>query len=274
MPTFAVNDGLDWTVSKRDLYYYQGDTLQKRTDKFAVVRDDNGALLGDVGPNFEFVQNSDLQRLIDPMVQEGLITIENRGYLSNGGRVFIQSKINQEYRVAGEDHNTYITLLNGHTGNLSVAIGPTVVRVICGNTFAMAYGDLSERYRHESGVTARVLSSKAVLDFVNGAMARYSKNSEALASASCSSSQFQKAMEAVFQKEASKMDNIDKLNNLFYNGAGNEGRTFYDAFNAVTDFNSNVARKSANTRFIYSNFGTGARVNERAMRVLSEMASV
>jgi phage/plasmid-like protein (TIGR03299 family) len=274
MPTFAINDDLNWTVSKRDLYYYEGEFLQKRTDKFAVVRDDNGALLGDVGPNYEFVQNSDLQRLIDPMVQEGLITVENRGYLSNGGRVFVQSKVNQEYRVAGDDHNTYITLLNGHTGNLSVAIGPTMVRVICGNTFAMAYGDLSERYRHEEGVTARVLNSKAVLDFVNTSMAKYTEQSERLASTACTPSQFQKAMEAVFQKEAKKMENIEVLNKLFHSGAGNEGRTFYDAFNAVTDWNSNHARKSANTRFNYANFGTGARVNERAMRVLTELAAV
>jgi phage/plasmid-like protein (TIGR03299 family) len=274
MPTFAINDDLNWTVSKRDLYYYQDGALQQRTDKFAVVRDDNGALLGDVGPNYEFVQNSDLLRLIDPMVQEGLITVENRGYLSNGGRVFVQSKVNQEYRVAGDDHKTYITLLNGHTGNLSVAIGPTVVRVICGNTFAMAYGDLSERYRHEEGVTARVLNSKAVLDFVNTSMAKYTEQSERLASTTCTPSQFQKAMEAVFQKDAKKMENIETLNNLFYSGAGNEGRTFYDAFNAVTDWNSNHARKSANTRFNYANFGTGARVNERAMRVLTELAAV
>jgi hypothetical protein len=78
----------------------------------------------------------------------------------------------------------------------------------------------------------------------------------------------------VFQKEVKKMENIEALNKLFYSGAGNEGRTFYDAFNAVTDWNSNHARKSANTRFNYANFGTGARVNERAMRVLTELAAV
>ena len=275
MPTFALSDNLAWSVSTRPLFFPDNDGNPVKWDeRVAVVRDDTGRCLGSVSPTYEIVQNSDLLSLINPMVDEGLLTIENLGHLNHGAKVFAQAKITQEFQVIGESYNAFITLLNGHTGNASVAIGPTATRVICGNTFSMAYADLSERFRHSEGVTSRVLDSKAVINYVNGAMKKYSEKVEVLASAPCSPSQFQKAVEAIYQKDAKNLQNIKTLNNLFYNGAGNEGRTFYDAFNSVTDFGSNQSRKTVAGRFNYVNFGQGSRVNQRAMRVLTEMAAV
>jgi phage/plasmid-like protein (TIGR03299 family) len=275
MPAFAISDNLNWTVSQRPLFFTGNDGQPSQWDgQVAIVRDDNGQCLGSVSTGYETVQNTDLLSLITPMVDEGVLTIENMGHLKHGAKVFAQAKINQEFRVIGEDYNAYVTLLNGHTGNASVAIGPTATRVICGNTFAMAYADLSERYRHSVGVNQRVLDSKAVLNYVDGAMQTYAQKVEVLASAPCSASQFTKAVEAIYQRDAKNLRNVETLNNLFYNGAGNEGRTFYDTFNAVTDFGSNRSRKTDAGRFQYANFGSGAKINQRAMRVLTEMAAV
>jgi len=275
MASFAVTNNLDWTVSHRPLVFVGNNgEFVKWDEKVAVVRDDNGCCLGAVSPSYETVQNQDLLAQINPMVEEGLLTIENMGYLSHGAKVFAQAKINQEFRVFGESYNSYITLLNGHIGNASVAIGTTASRVICGNTFAMAYSDLSERYHHRVGVNDRILESTSVLNYVNGCMDAYSTKVEKLASTTCTSGQFRTAMESIYQKEASKMRNIDRLNQLFYGGRGNEGKTFYDCFNAVTEYATHYSRKTADGRFNYSNFGQGSRINIRAMRVLTELASV
>jgi phage/plasmid-like protein (TIGR03299 family) len=248
----------------------------KWDERVAVVRDDNGACLGSVSPNYETVQNSDLLKLITPMVDEGLLSIENMGHLNNGARVFAQAKVNQEFNVIGENYSSYITLLNGHVGNASVAIGPSATRVICGNTFAMAYADLSEKYRHQVGVNERVLSSTAVLDYVNGAMQKYAQYVDKLATTPCNSVQFRNALEEIYQKGVGTMRDsfVSQLNQLFYSGKGNEGRTYYDAFNAVTEYASNYSRKTVAGRFNYAQFGQGARINQRAMRVLTELAAV
>jgi hypothetical protein len=119
-----------------------------------------------------------------------------------------------------------------------------------------------------------VLDSKAVLNYVDGAMQTYAKKVEVLASAPCSASQFTKAVEAIYQRDAKNLRNIETLNALFYTGAGNEGRTFYDMLNSVTDFSSNRSRKTEAGRFQYANFGTGAKINQRAMKVALEMATV
>jgi len=274
-PAFAVTNDLNWSVSKRPLFFAGNDGQPVKWDeKVAIVRDDTGRGLGTVSPDYEVVQNADLLNLINPMVSEGLLTVENVGYLKHGAKVFAQARVNREFQVIGEDYQAYITILNGHTGNASVAIGPSATRVICGNTFAMAYSDLSEKYRHQAGVNERVLASTVVLDYVNGAMRKYSEYVETLAAKPCSSLQFRNALEAIYEKEESKLRNVETLNNLFYNGAGNEGKTFYDALNSITDFASNQSRRTVSGRFAYSNFGTGARINQRAMRVLTEMAAV
>jgi phage/plasmid-like protein (TIGR03299 family) len=274
-PAFAVTDNLTWTVSKRPLFFQrQNGTLGEWPTKVAIVRDDTEVCLGTVSQNYESVQNTDLLKLIDPMVQEGVLTIENMGYLAHGAKVFAQAKIAQEFQVLGESYNAYITLLNGHVGNSSVAIGPSAYRVICGNTFTMAYADLSERYRHETGVNEKVLSSRSVLNFVDGSMKRYSEKVEKLALTPCNTTQFRNVLEVLFKKDLKEIKKADKFVQLFQSGAGNEGKTFYDALNSITDFNSNVARKSKNARFGYVNFGTGSRMNARAMSVLTEMATV
>jgi hypothetical protein len=119
-----------------------------------------------------------------------------------------------------------------------------------------------------------VLDSKAVLNYVDGAMKKYSEYVETLASAKCSPASFVTAVEKIYDKEYSKLRHIDTLNNLFYHGAGNEGKTYYDALNSITDYASNRSRRDVSGRFNYANFGAGAKVNQRAMRVLTELAAV
>lgn len=275
MTVFAITNNLDWTVSNRAVasMNFQGEWEVDPTT-VAVHRDDTDARLGYVSRGYESVQNSTLLDMVNPLVGEGLLTVENMGYLNGGAKVFVQAKIAQEFRVVGESYNTFITLLNGHTGNAQVAIGPSTVRVICQNTFAMAYASLGEKFRHSAGVTERVLSSTAIQKYVSGAMDFYAKSAESLATARCTEAQFAQFAEQVFGKaESTRAKNVaEKLNNLFYNGAGNEGRTYYDAFNAVTEFSShNKPSKAGN--FYYANFGRGSSLNRRAMEVALDLVA-
>jgi phage/plasmid-like protein (TIGR03299 family) len=276
-PAFAVTDNLDWLISHRPLYFTGVDGKQVAwSEKVAVVREDTGRCLGAVAPSFETVQNSDLLKLIQPMVDEGVLTIENMGYLNHGARVFAQAKLNKEFSVIGEDYKGYVTLLNGHIGNASVAIGSTLTRVICGNTFAGAYSDISEKYRHSSGVTEKVLESTFILDYVNGAMGTYSKYMAELTKGKCSKKQFDAYVEAVYEKPLNELrvSFVDQLNKLFYEGAGNSGQTYHDAYQAVLDYGSNNSRQTTSGRFNYVQFGQGSRVNNRALRAGLELAAV
>jgi hypothetical protein len=140
----------------------------------------------------------------------------------------------------------------------------------------MAYKDIGEKFRHTEGVTERVLESTTIINYVNDAMRKYSEYVETLASARCTERQLKDAVEQIYQQPTDKMRDsfVSQLNNLFYNGKGNEGKTMYDAFNAITEYATHYSRKNASGRFNYANFGKGAEINRRAMAVLTEMATV
>ncbi len=277
MVAFSMSDKLNWEVSKRQICVLGADgNFQPVEGKMATVREDNDKVLGIVGDDYEVVANSDLKKLVQPLIDEEVLTVSNMGYLNGGKKVFIQAQIAQDYQVVGEDYRGMITLLNSHDGTTTVSLGTTMVRVICSNTFTAAMKKLNEKFRHSEGVTERVLNSTAIVDYVDGAMKKYAEYAETLASAPCSPLQFARAVEAIYQKPVDKLrDNfVSQLNNLFYNGKGNEGKTFYDALNSVTEWNDHYSRKSKEARMNYSQFGAGVNTSRRAMSVLLEMAAV
>lgn len=276
MPAFAITDNLNWEVEQRPVFVPNKDGDLVKFPGTAIVRSDNDYPLGMVSEGYETFQNRDLLKLVNPLVEEGLLTITNMGHLNNGRKVFVQAQIQEEFQVVGETYKGFITLLNGHVGNASVAIGPSNVRVWCSNTFAMAYQGLDLKFRHSEGVTGRVLESKAVIEYVNSNMAIYSQNVTQLARSTCSTDNFHTLLETVYKKPVKDMKRefVSKMNKLFYEGAGTEGKTYYDAFNAITDYSSNHSKKHSDSRFNYANFGQGSTFNSRAMEVALEMATV
>ena len=277
MTAFSTNDNLDWAVSKRTICVL-GATgeMQPIPGKMATVREDSDKVLGIVGDDYEVLQNEDLKSIVQPLVDEQVITVTNQGFLSGGRKVFIQAEMSESYEVAGEKHKAMLTLLNSHDGTTSVAIGPTFIRVICSNTFASAMTKIDQRFRHSAGVTERVLTSTAVNDFINNALQEYNERVEKLAGTRCTTEQFRNSLEAIYQKPVAEMRDtaVERLVTLFKGGKGNEGANFKDAFNAVTESSSHYSRKTASARFYYSNFGQGANINRRAMKVFTELATV
>ena len=209
--------------------------------------------------------------LIRPLEEEGLIKIENVGHLQHGASVFVQAKIQSEFQVIGENYDSFVTFLNGHVGNKSVAIGTSAVRVICQNTFAMAYADISQKFRHQIGVNEKVLETNVVRDYVNVCMGKYAQHVERLANRKCSHADLRHVIDNVFGEKFDPAKRV-KVEQLFRGGRGNEGQSLYDAFNAITEFTSHEVRKTSKAKFQYVNFGTGSRINQQAFGALVELA--
>ncbi len=263
----ATHASLDWNVLELPLVadLPNGEKLEVGNRK-VLVRDDNYAQLGVVGKTYEVVQNSILNDLVSPLVSEGLVKVTNTGYLKNGSKVFIQAQMTEEFNIVGENHRSMITLLNSHDGTTHFSAGVTDVRVICGNTFAMAYDEMSTRLQHTLGVTQKALNISETINYVNERMRRFSEAAEKLSTTTASVSKVDQMIEMAYGKQpGDKVRNRDEIVDLFYNGRGNGGRTFYDAFNAITEFNTHKSRKTENDRFGYANFGTGASIARRAI---------
>ena len=273
---FATNAPIDWNVIEAPVSVTLPDgTSREIGNKKALLRDDDFTQLGFVSKSYEVVQNSVLKGLINPLVSEGLLEIKNTGWIKGGRLVFIQAQMAQEFEVAGETHQGMLTLLNSHDGSTQLSAGVTDVRVICQNTFAMAYSEMSTRLQHKLGVNERALGITETLDYVNTRMKMFQDAAETLSFAKATTAQVERVFRAAYgKKQDEKVRNWDELWALYRNGRCNEGATLWDAFNAVTEFTSHQSRKAADSRFAYANFGSGAAISRRAIDAALELAAV
>ena len=264
--SFATVDQLNWNVISRDLTVQVDGESIKVPFKKAQLRDDTHQVIGVTGKDYQIFQNSDLKDLVMPAVEEGLLTINNIGYLGVGGKVFIQAEMAESFTMAGEEHRGMITLMNSHDGTSALAAGVTDTRVICGNTFAMAMGDMSTRLRHGKNLHNDAAQITAIMDFVNEGMRVYSESVEALATTRCDESTVRQLVEFTYGKPAESVRATNNIIKFFRNGAGNEGRTLYDAVNGFTEYFTHKAGTDDNKRFVSTNFGRNAVLARKAFR--------
>lgn len=272
--SFSTNDNLDWNVVTRPLTVKMaecdGGMEVTVPNKVAKVRDDNWNVIGVTGTNYQTFQNSSLKKFVEPLVSEGLLEITNIGYLGVGGKVFIQATMSESFTVAGENHKGSITLLNSHDGTAALAAGVTDTRVICGNTFALAMGDMSTRLRHGKNLNDEASRITEVIDFVNKGMSDYTTAAEKLASCRVTEMKMSEIIEETFNKPKESIRAYNKIVNLVRNGRGNDGSTLYDVVNGITEYHTHFAGKD-DKRFASANFGRNSILNRRAYNVALAM---
>lgn len=143
-PAVALREaGLDWEVSRVDLR--TADRLDPIPDFAAIRRSDTGRILGVVGPDYEPFQNAGMFAVFTDLARVGRddgglpFTIETAGAFSHGKVVWALAHLpDLGIRIGDDESRTYLLVSNGHTGNKTLIIAPTTIRVVCRNTLAMA----------------------------------------------------------------------------------------------------------------------------------------
>lgn len=160
---------LDWTVSMSGPIvgaWDDGVSLDYDGQRL-IRRDDNHAVLGCVGAGFVPVQNRTLAEVADALGSTGEVKVETAGSLNGGRRVwFLLRSDSIDIGDRGDEHVPYVLLANGHDGSLALRAMPTMVRVVCANTWRAA--DVAGRqvgytFRHTVNVMNRVSEMKSAL---------------------------------------------------------------------------------------------------------------
>ena len=178
--------GLDYTVEKRPLYTTAGDeytnsainhdmvvpaTSVKVPNYFATVRNDNDAVLGVVGKDYQIVQNVDAFAFFDAIVGEGDgMLYETAGALGKGERIFITAKLPGYIRVGKADFiDKYLFLTTSHDGFGSITAAFTPVRVVCNNTLnaAMRNHTNAIKIRHTASANDRLKQAHTLMGISN-----------------------------------------------------------------------------------------------------------
>lgn len=233
-------------------------------ENFAVVRMDRREVLGVVGPSYHVLQNADAFRVLEPLVDSGLATIETGGTLRAGRDVWMQTKFNlsspKVREILKDEVQPYALISNNHNGARKVTLQETPVRTVCANTLGFALRDLSRaiQVRHTANVKVRTVDAAAEL-FAN-ITKRYEVIADqyaALKNTILSESLFARLVldvaaplpdaskvkerkdniaKAAFEKATAKaQEKRDRLTYLWTNGDGHEGdASAWEAYNAAT----------------------------------------
>jgi phage/plasmid-like protein (TIGR03299 family) len=139
---------LDYLVEKRQtnmpVYAADGTTVLswRPSGAYVTVRTDTQKELGVVQERYRVVQNRDAFRILRPLVEEGVATIETAGVLRDGADAWmlvrfdwqkfgpkVQEIMGHKLRVS-----PYGLVANNHAGRRGILTALTPIRVVCANT--------------------------------------------------------------------------------------------------------------------------------------------
>ncbi|GDY13341.1 hypothetical protein LBMAG53_22190 [Planctomycetota bacterium] len=143
-PAAAIRQaGLNWTVQRVDLR--TADTLDPVPEFAAIRRSDTNGILGVVGADYSPFQNDQMFAVFSDLSKVGRddgglpFTIETAGCFQAGKVVWALAHLpDLGIRIGDDETQTFLLVSNGHTGNRTLIIAPTTIRVICQNTLKMA----------------------------------------------------------------------------------------------------------------------------------------
>lgn len=143
--------GLDWTVSKRPMYYAdkpdvwnlndpRGEAkLLKADSHYAIIRDTDQRVLSHCGEGFVPFQNHETMSFFKKFTEAGNMSMDTAGSLSDGERVWGLAKIKKGFKLAGGDEiEGYLLMANSHKVGTAMTVMFTPIRVVCNNTITLA----------------------------------------------------------------------------------------------------------------------------------------
>ena len=285
--------GLDWICEKRPLFT-RG---QKEIDGIpvigtevsgtvAVVRVEDGRVLGIVSPKYSIIQNNECFDFIDTLVGSGEAVFHTAGSLFGGSIIFCTVKLPNDAKVGDDLIEKYLLLATSHNRKLKLTVQWTPVRVVCANTLNVAMrGQATARVeiRHTRMYGKKVEQAREVLKLNDQYYQVMETQFNRMLDAQYTEAKMAAFTETLFPSTGEETAGVTKnkrakLVELFQVGAGNEKvkNTRWAAFNAVTEYADHFTTVRAapgntvqDTRMNSATFGGGLRLKQKAFDLLN-----
>lgn len=282
--------GLDWTVSKRPVFFHQRE--QDNTfsvaaerhfkDKFVLARDTDNAPFSVVSDRYKPVQPKDVLEFFRDLISTHGMTIETAGSLKDGKRIWALAKTGDAHKVLGADHvDSYLLLATSYDLTFSTLAQFTSVRVVCNNTLQQSLKDYISRV---SIPHFRDFDAKSVHEQLGLGRAQWGAFTDALdaiAKIKVDSVKAKEVLDRVFKVPEETITYIDpqvqKVLQLFQGkaiGADIAGQTGWGLVNAVTEYADHHKRaRSQGNRLDNAWFGDAANIKNAVFHEALELAA-
>ena len=122
--------GLNWRVIQKPILTSTYDPIPGYK---ANIRNTDNRVLGVVTDRYKVVQNHEAFAFTDSLLGEG-VKYETAGALQEGRKTWLLAKLPDKYIIEGEQIEPYLVFSNDHSGNGSIKVAMTPIRVVCQNT--------------------------------------------------------------------------------------------------------------------------------------------
>ena len=163
------NAGLDWTVTKKPVFFLNSDNTFQNSEKFfSLVRKKDNAedvLVSGLTNSYHVNQNENMAKLGDHFSKIAGVKFEHAFDYDGGKRVTLLAKTNGGFNIGDDVVNNYLMLNTNHTGRDVNSINTTNIDIWCSNTFMQALKDrdqffvkLSHRVEYNDQIESMVIS--------------------------------------------------------------------------------------------------------------------
>lgn len=255
--------------------------------KFFTVRQDTDTVLGIVGQDYKILQNSEAFAMLDAITMDKYgPKYETAGALWGGRRVWALARLPEFLEVVpGDAIACFILVSNSHDGSSAVRFMETPVRVVCGNTEAMALKGKgkSHKLRHSGDLIGKVSDVQDTLKIVRSDFLATLEQYRALANNRPSSEEVDFVLKGLFPDTKSTRAELQRgrVRNLWDEGIGADipgiAGTAWALYNGVTELvdhhaNEGSKREDADDMRLNSIwFGSGAAFKQQALDAISEV---
>jgi len=237
--------GLDFEVKSVNLGEATGNDSY---DRFYGLRNNNtGHVYTVTGRKYTPIQNHELIDAFDEVRKMYGAEYKSAGVMRKGSRVWVQAQLPKDYTFEipnrkGDKINSMLTMLIGHDGIVSNCIFPTSMRGACNNQFVAMTRESTRDYRiqHFSNYNNRLdLVKEIFAKNINSLKNMYTDFAK-LDSTAISKEQLYNFLGELYpmkdQEDERTLNQHNDIATLFSRGAGNLGKSRWDAFNAVTEY--------------------------------------
>jgi phage/plasmid-like protein (TIGR03299 family) len=273
---------LDWQVELRHVFNENPEGVKSGIlDHYAVCRMSDNAFLGLVGQDYVPLQNEEALEWFQPFLDSGEATLETAGSLKGGRQVWALAKIRDGNMLVGKEDPVahYILLSNSHDGSVAVRVGFTPIRVVCNNTLTLAHDSNASqllRVRHTSNLHKNLELIREIMSVARKEFSATVAQYRHLQKHGIDSSGLERYVKLVFSlPDNGGKELIPNIIYLFENGRGSHeaGRTYWGAYNAVTEYLNYFRGRTQDSTLSSLWFGGSTHINKQALNAALKMAA-
>ena len=243
-------------------------------DTFSLRRADNHQHLGIVGKNYRPIQMEEMVDILD-RASNKIGGIEHVGYTTSreGRKVLIQSKLVENINVDGDVVEPYFYTIIDNTGMGSNKTIPSTIRIACDNAFHLVNKEsVGMTSRHSNVFNERIqLMVNNITSSIESAI-NFNDTIVELKNKKFTRDQMIKLTQSILPVEESEstthMHKREKIVELFEHGQGNVGETKWDAFNAITEFETHTGKRTA-SKLIRNLVHGGSSLSQKGLQYLA-----